>query len=130
MRRHGNRKAYARRQHIGRLALGKASNFRRVIVLFDAGLDWLPIAQRHLRTVTEQERSGDHCLSDARVGPGYEQTAEHRADSLTAAPSAAAKPRIVASLRPMFTEIRRRDVPGATVGGRMARTSKPCDCSD
>ena len=28
-----------------------------------------------------------------------------------------------------MTEIRRRAVPGATLGGRMARTSKPCACS-
>ncbi len=104
-------------------------HFGRVVVLLDAGLNRLPVFERKLTAIAVEQGGGGDGLADPGVGAGYEEAAEHGTDSRSATDSAPANRSRISSVRSALTEIRRRAVPGATLGGRMARTSKPCACS-
>ena len=99
-------------------------NFGGVVVLFDARLNRLPVPDRQL-AVPAHERRRHHRLADVRIGARYEDPAEQSPTSLSAIASEPAKRSMVSSGNPAFTETRRRAVPAGTVGGRIARTSKP-----
>src|SRR5438067_1341370 len=58
MRRDGKGQTHARRQYVSGPAPAEPADFGRVIVLLDAGLDRLPIAQPNVGTVTMQEPGG------------------------------------------------------------------------
>src|SRR5262249_27940728 len=92
-----------------------------VIILFDSGLNGLPVPQPGIPV--HQRRGGDG-FPNVRVGSGYEQTGE--AMHLV---TAAANRRMVSSSRFALTETRNRAVQGGTEGGRIARTSKPSCCN-
>ena len=74
------------------------------------------------------QRRRDDRLADAGVGAGYEQTALHaeaRTISRKTRARAAANRSMASSSRPALIEMRSRAVPSGTLGGRIARTSKP-----
>src|SRR6266581_2768141 len=94
----------------------------RIRAAIDAGLDWFPIdtLQR------EGQHGANDGLADAGVARGHDQGFHGAA---MAERRASASPRISASLRYVWIETPNRDVPYWTVGGRMARTSKPASWS-
>src|SRR6185369_866216 len=118
--------------HFFRLTAGEPHDFGSVVVLFDAGLNGLPVAQHTLPAVPVHQRCRDDGFADAGVGARYEEAPDHDrlSPSPTLAPTRAASARvkesIASSVSVTFTHTRSRAVPGATLGGLMARTSKPC----
>src|SRR5258708_16215571 len=94
----------------------------RIRAAVRAGLNRFPIdaVQR------EREHGANNGLADAGVGPGDDQGLH---DAAMAERKASASARISASLRSAWMDTRNRDLPSGTVGGRMARTSKPESCS-
>src|ERR1700733_3901791 len=76
------------------------------------GLDRLPIARA---AIAHHQRSGDDRLPDAGICSRYEDAAHN----------ASTKESMIRSDRFTLIEILSRAVPGGTVGGRIARTSKP-----
>ena len=124
MRRHRARQADARIEYSFARRGRQPHHFRGVVVLFDAGLNGFPVPDRRI-AIAAEERGRHHGLADIRIGTGYEKPAEQSPTSLRAAASESAKRSIVSSVRPAFTETRRRAVPAGTVGGLIARTSNP-----
>ena len=124
VRRHRARQPNPLVEDAPRTAAGQPLHFGRVVILFDAGLDRLPVLEGQGAIATDQ-RSGHDGLADVRIRAGYEDPAEQSPASFSAAASDTAKRSIVSSDNPALTETRSRAVPGGTLGGRMARTSKP-----
>ena len=97
------------------------------------GLNRFPVTERHLGTIAEQERGRDDGLADVRVGARHEEPAKHRHSRDGRAPAISALNErckcASSSSGSTFTETRRRARAGGTVGGRIARTSKPSACS-
>src|SRR5262249_48187314 len=116
-------------EHFHLLALSQVAHGGRVVVALDAGLNRLPVAQSRLPAITVQTGGRDNRLADVGISSGYEDSVVHALMSASVENSAAAKRRSVVSSRSTLTEIRRRAVPGGTVGGRTARTSKPASCN-
>src|SRR4029434_3472604 len=102
----------------------KLQNRVRVVALFDSRLNGFPVLQCAERAIPMHEAGRHSCLADTRIGTGYKETAEHDSARCTDE----ANCRSVASSRCVFTETRKRAVPGGTAGGRIARTSKPSCC--
>src|SRR5258705_1180294 len=70
----------------------------------------------------ESQHGANDSLADSGIGPRDDQGLHGVA---MAEQRASASARISASLRSAWIETRKREVPSGTVGGRMARTSKP-----
>src|SRR5579884_1257914 len=106
-----------------------------IVILLDAGLDRLPVADGQLGSIAVQQSRGNHCFPDSCIGAGYEETAEHAERSLIARCCLSAGIRALMKLSRTgsviftFTEILSRAVPVGTLGGRIARTSKPARCN-
>ena len=64
-------------QKLVRAAGGKPRNFGRVVVLFDAGLNRLPIPERKPAAISVEKSRRRDCFADAGVGAGYEEAAKH-----------------------------------------------------
>ena len=77
MRRHRPFETHAGCQELVRAARGQPRDLGRVVVLFDAGLNRLPIPQGKPAAISVEERRRRHRLADAGVGAGYEEAAEH-----------------------------------------------------
>lgn len=106
---------------------GQPLNIRGVVVGLAAGLDRLPVAERAGAGVAQMMNDGCRRdgFSDAGTGSSYEETAEQRPASFNAAATVCTKRSRIVSERSAFSEMRSRAVPAGTLGGRMARTSKP-----
>src|SRR5204862_799899 len=103
-----------------------------VVVPIDARLNRLPVAERRFVTIAEHRRRRDNGLPHVRVGPRHEDSAHpnyaRTPTRVNAEAKASANRSMTSVVRWTFTDTRRRDVPGGTVGGRMARTSNPSRC--
>ena len=99
---------------------GHSGNHRRIGAVGGARLHRLPV------NCVERQRQHrrDHRLADAGIGAGDDERG-HFAVAASARCSAAPSASISASVRSTPMEMRRREVPTGTVGGRMARTSNP-----
>src|SRR5262245_57743419 len=92
------------------VACAKRSHRSCIVVLFNAGLNGLPINQISEVPIAMHERGGRDRLADVRIRAGYEETAEHGASVAQMRAAHEAKRRRVVSSRPALTEMRNRDV--------------------
>src|SRR4029077_3992402 len=111
---------------------GKPRDLPRVVIVRAARLHRLPVPEGRLAAVTHHECGGDDRLADVGVRPRHEDSAEHpyrSAPALTSAETSAGTNRsIISPVRLTLMAMRSRAVPGGTLGGRTARTSKPSAC--
>src|ERR1019366_8252443 len=97
----------------------------RIVVYLDAGLDRLPVAQGRNAAVAVHQGRRHRRFADACIRAADEEALH----AFIAVSSAVMNRSSISSLSPWFTATRKRAVPSGTVGGRIARTSKPAACS-
>jgi hypothetical protein len=115
----------ARVQNLVRPAGPEPPHLAGVIVLFDPGLNGLPVAESAGSAPEPMQEGGARDgLADAGIRARYEDAAQSPI-SFSAEARAAANRSSTASESPALTAMRRRAVPAGTLGGRIARTSKP-----
>src|SRR5258708_17121793 len=113
------------RQHALFRQTGKPQDRLPVRLLQETGLDRFPIDC----SKSTGERSSKNSLANAGIGTSYNDARGHAAFRMSSA-SASNKPATIASSTFAVSAMRTRALPSATVGGRIARISKPRRCKE